>query len=478
MANIETKNINLGGIADSDYLGTENSVAEMVNCDIHSEAGLIKANQALTKDSGAVVDELCLARVSCSNGSTYFFGESGGIFERESDGTWTDRGTAAPAAGAAKILSAEEYQGYIYYAMQSRLGRIAVPSAGGSWAGRSDSWATFGVTNATYHPMKQVNQIQYIGDGNQVAQVDGTTFSANALDIKTPLIISALGSLDTDLLIGTIVASNVMRSEIIRWNTWSVSFSVSDPIPEVGVNAFLDTDNIVIVSAGTKGNLYIYDGAQLETYKKIKGTWNSDNKAKINPNAVFNFNGMPLFGLSIDTGEGVNLGIYSLARTNRNYPYVLNLEYKISTGNLTKVEIGAITPIGADQFLVSWKDTTSGTVVGVDILNLTTKATAHFVTRNILIDRTNKSNYGFVYVPYRTLPTDTSIDIHSSVQHAAFSGTPDASKTDAERLMEVSDAHIGEASVAKVKVVLNPNANDAPEVEMAVIGYDETIPND
>ena len=194
MPAIETKNLNFGGIADSDYLGNENSVAEMVNCDIHSESGLIKANQALTKDSASVVDELCLAEVACSNGSTYFFGDSGGIFERESNGDWTDRGTIAPAAGSAKVLSAKEHQGFIYYATQNRLGRIAVPAAGGSWAGRSDNWATFGVGDDTFHPMKEVNLVLYVGDGNQVAQVDAGSFSANALDIKTPLRISALGS--------------------------------------------------------------------------------------------------------------------------------------------------------------------------------------------------------------------------------------------------------------------------------------------
>ena len=476
MSNLETKNINIGGIADSDYLGGENSVAEAVNCDIHGEAGVIKANQALTKDSGSTVDELCLAKVPCSNGSTYFFGDAGGVFERESDGTWTDHGTVAPAAGSAKVLSAEEYQGYVYYAMQSRLGRFAIPTAGVSPT-QVDSWATFGVTDDTFHPMKKVNLVLYIGDGNQIAQVDAGTFSANALDIKTPLRISSLGKLDTDLLLGTYVSDNVNSTEIIRWNTWSVSYSVSDDIPEVGINAFLEADNIVLVNAGTKGNIYIYDGAQLEHYKQIKGTWSSTNKAKINPNAVFNFNGMPLFGLSQVTGTGVNLGIYSINRTNRNYPYVLNLEFTISTGNLANIQVGSIAGIGADQFLVTWVDTNSGTVYGCDILNLTTKATAHFVTRNYLIDRTQQSNYGRVYVPYRSLPASTSIDIHSSVNHAAFS-TAMASKVDAKRLMVVSDDKIATASVVKTKTVLNPNNNDAPEVEMSVIGFQEEDAND
>lgn len=473
MAKVEIKNLNMGGIADSDYLGSENSVAEMVNCDIHSESGIIKANQALAKDSGSTVTELITASVSASNGSTYHFGDAGGIYERESNGTWTKRATAAPAAGAVGILSAAEYQGYIYYAMQSRLGRIALPAAGGSWAGRSDSFATFSNTDSSFHPMREVNLVLYIGDKNYVAQVDGTTFSANALDIKSPLRISALGKLDTDLLIGTFVADNVNKTEILRWNTWSVSFSVSDEIPEVGINAFLDTDNIIIVNAGRKGNLYIYDGAQLELYKQIKGTWSSTNKAKVNTNAVFNFNGMPLFGLSQVTGTGVLLGVYSFARTNRNYPYVLNLEFTISTGNKANIQIGSIVAVGADQFLVSWVDTNSGTVYGVDILDLSNKATAYFVTRNLLVDREVLSNYGFVFVPYRSLPTDTSINIYTSKQHAAFSGTPDDSTTDTDRLIERTDAEISDASVVKVKVELVPNDNDAPEVEMALIGIDE-----
>lgn len=473
MAQIETKNINLGGIADSDYLGAEGSVAEMVNCDIHSEAGIIKANQALALDSGATVTELILASVPCSNGSTYHFGDAGGIYERESSGTWTKRATASPAAGSAKILSAREYQGYILYAMQSRLGRIAVPAAGGSWAGRDDSWATFSNTDADFHPMWEVNLVLYIGDKNYVAQVDGTTFSANALDIKTPLRVSALGNLDTDLLIGTYVAAHVMRTEIIRWNTWSVSYSVSDPIPEVGVNAFLDTDNFVVVNCGRKGNLYLYDGAQLEIYKRIKGTWTGTNKAKVNTNCAYNFNGMPLFGLSQVAGTGINLGVYSLARTNRNYPYVLNLEYAISTGNLTGIQVGTICPISADQFLVAWRDDNGSTTYGVDVLDLSNKATAHFTTRNFMVDRKMLSNYGFVHVPYRTLPTDTSINIYTSKQHAAFSGTPDDSETDTDRLIVRTTKHVGEASVVKTKVEMVPNDNDAPEVEAAINDIDE-----
>lgn len=469
MAKIEIKNLNLGGIADSDYLGAENSVAEMVGLDIHSEGGVIKVNQKLTKDSGSTVDDFVKAKVSCSDGNTYHFGSTNGkIWKRTSGGTWSLEATASPAAGAAGILDAEEYQGYIYYAMQNRLGRWQLGTA---WSTRNDNWATFTTGDADWHPMKKVNLVLYIGDGNLVAQVDAGTFSANALDIAAPLRIKCLGRMNTDLLIGTYVASNVIETELIRWNTWSVSFSTSDPIPEVGVNAFLDTDNNVIVNAGTKGNLYFYNGTSLEEYKQVKGVYTGSAKAYVHPNAKFNFNGMPLFGFSNVSGNPANQGVYSLARTNRNYPFVLNLEYAISTGNLSGVEIGSICPVSADQFLVSWKDTTGGTTYGVDLLDLTAKATvAYFVTRVIQAERTSLLNYGLVHSCYRLLPTGTSVEVRKKVNADTTFSDAIASKVDARRMLVATSVDINDATRGQVKVNLVASGNTAPELEVVEIG--------
>lgn len=465
---VQLRNINQGGIADSDYIGAPNSVAEAVNLDIHSESGVIKCNQALVKESGSTVTEFIQARVTCSNGSTYLFGDAGGIYEREVNGTYTKRGTAAPSAGALAILAAEEQGGFIYYAMQSRLGKFAVPTAGSALT-LSSNWATFGITDALFHPMRKLNQVLYIGDGNRVAQVDNDVFSANALDIESPLRISALGNVDTDLLVGTYVASNVLSTQIIRWNTWSVSYSISDPIPEAGVNAFLDSDNIIIVSVGTKGNLYVYNGAQLEPYKPIKGDYSGTNKVKVLPNAVYNFNGMPLFGLSQVTGTGTNLGVYSLHRTNRNYERVLNLEYTISTGNKTNIQIGVIVPVSSDQFLVSWVDNTSGSpVYGVDIVSTTAKATGYFITRMMYINRQAATVWGYAHAPYRSLPDNTDIKMYASVDYAGF-GTEKATTKDDQRKCKVTDAQIGDAHILQTKVELVPSGNNSPALEALIL---------
>lgn len=460
---IQIKNINQGGIADSDYLGALNSVAEIVGINIHDESGIMKLNQKLTRvtDTASAVDTLVKAIVSASNGSRYFFGANGKVWKLTSGGTWSLLFTASPAAGAAGILGAREYQGYIYYAMQSRLGRFDIATET-----KADNWATFTNTNATYHPMAEVNQVLYIGDGRYVSQVDAGTFSANALDIQTPLVVSALGKVGTDLLIGTYVSSNVVGTQIFRWNTWSDSYSVSDEIPEVGINAFLSTDNRIVVSAGTKGNLYVFNGSQLDEYKQIKGTWGSStNKAIVNPNAVCNFHGLPLFGLSQQTGTGVNLGVYSFGRTNANYPYVLALEYPISTGHLTDIQIGAIEGDG-DTFFVSWYDSASGGSYGVDQLDLTAKYTSGWIsTRVSLFDRIVTSTYGFLSAAYRTMPTGTSVKMYSKRNHGSYVEKTDV-VVDTDRLIAQTKTIAGEANAFQAKFELIGSGNDSPEIEL------------
>lgn len=469
MAQVIVKNLNLGGIADSDYLGGNESVADMVGLDIHSEAGVIKVNQKLTKESGSTIDDFVKARVACSDGKTYMFGSTNGkIWSRDSSGTYTLEATASPAAGSAGITDAAEYQGYIYYAMQNRLGRVQIGSA---WSTRNDSWATFTNGNATYHPMRVLNIVLYIGDGNLVAQVDAGTFSANALDLETQYIIKSFGVAGTDLTIGTYVSSNVNLTTRFRWNTWGVSFTSADPIPEVGINAYLEADNYSLWNCGTKGNIYIDDGTNLDLYKQVKGNFdNSSKQGLVHPNAVLNFHGMPLFGFSDISGGAANCGVYSLARTNRNYPFVLNMEYVLSTGHLTGVEIGMIVGIG-DKFLVSWKDTNGGTTYGVDVLDLTAKYNgAYFTTRVIAVAREVQLNHGTVHVPYRSLPTNTTITVSRKVNNGtmtAFDTTEH--ETDTDRAVVRTKVDINDANKVQVKVAMTASGNTAPEVEAAII---------
>lgn len=369
---ISIKDINLGGIADSRYQGQANSVAEMVGFNIHSEPGILKNNQKLTKESGSLVDDLVKKILPCSDGNTYLFGSTNGkIWKRTSAGVYSLEATAAPAAGTVGIIDAWEYQGYIYYSMQSRLGRVAVGSPT-DWSGRSDSWQTFSNTDADFHPFQEVNQVLYVGDGKDLAQVDAGVFSASALDIASPLRIKALGKILTDILLGTFVNVYKVATEILRWNTWSGSFQISDEIPETGINSFLKTDNFALVNAGTKGNFYIYNGSQLENYKRIPGDWIGSKTATIHPNASVNMFGLPLFGLSNLSENPAKQGVYSMGGYDRNYPKVINLEWLLSHGFYSGIDIGSIELVGT-QLLVSWKlqQTATMTIADPCVVSLT-----------------------------------------------------------------------------------------------------------
>lgn len=230
---IPLENFNQGGLADSRFSGAPNSYYKLVGWDLHSTPGLLKVAQKMTKDSGTTITAFCKASVNSSQNIRYWFSSTDGKIWQEKAGTYTLVHTTTPAAGGAGCLGAKEYQGFIYWATESRLHRIAVGSADGSaaWTANAvEDWATFGITDASFHPMLSHTQtlVLYIGDGNYLAQVDGNTFTANALDIKTPLRIKSLGEIGTDVLLGTYVADTVTKTEIIRWNTWSVSFTNSD----------------------------------------------------------------------------------------------------------------------------------------------------------------------------------------------------------------------------------------------------------
>lgn len=436
-------------------------MAAIVGFDIHSEPGIIKVNQKLTKESGSVVVDFIKKMLPCSDGNTYGFGDTGKIYKRTSGGTWTLEATAAPAAGTAGIRDAFEDQGYIYYTMELRIGRVAV-GAPTNWAGRNDSWATFTNGDALFHPVAKVNLVNYIGDKNFVAQIEDGIFTAEALDIKNPLRVRSLGIFDTELLLGTYVNDNINATEIFRWNTWSVSFTNSDPISEKGINAFLKMDNEVLVNAGEKGNLYIYDGSKLRKGKRIPGNWGIGKKAIVHQDAAADFN-IPIFGFSNVSGNPCLLGVYGYGSYSSDYSPVLTLEYVPSHGKVIDVEIGSITIVD-DYILVSWKD---GSTYGVDKLDSTAKyGSAYMETRIMFPDRKSQNRFTQVRVPYRLLPTGTDLQIWKSVNYGAYEQiTGNDIVNDSERKFIQTTVAIDEVIALQIKVVAVVNGNDAPEFE-------------
>ena len=464
----------MGGIADSKWSGIKNSLYRFIGWDPHSVPGILRVAQKLTKDSGSVVTEFCKVRLVCSNGCTYWFSSTTGkVWERTSAGVWSFVYTMTAAAGGVIPLGAFEFDGYIYIGTESRVHKIIATSIGATqWtANMTLNWETFTKTDALFHPMFELNEVLYIGDGNLIAQVGDTgIFTADALDINEPLRVKCLGQMGVDLLVGTWVANNITKTQIYRWNTYSDSWTVSDTIDEVGINAFLEADNYQYVSCGLAGNIYQFDGEKLWLYKKIPGDYSSTKQSIVNPNAVANIEGQILFGVSNVNGNPCDQGVYRIGRNSMTYPYILDFPYPVSQRNsgalvLTNVEVGAVLVAGSDV-LVSWKDSTGSPAYGVDKIDWSNKLDgAFFESRIIRVSRDIFNNFSKFIVAYALLPASTAIAIAYNKNYGSYVDTTEVVDTDKNII--ISDSEGVEATTLQLRVTATVNGNDAPEVESA-----------
>jgi len=332
------------------------------------------------------------------------------------------------------------------------------------------AFRTYTDSDADFHPMKVQNLILFIGDQNMIHQVEDNTFTKDALDIKEPLRIKCLGTYMTDILLGTYVSDNVNQTEVYRWNTFSGSFTNSDPIPEMGINAFFESDNFVFVSAGLYGNIYVYNGEVLDLYKKVPGDYSPTKEATIHPNAVGNLGNLILFGVSNSTGNPCEQGVYVIGRHNRNYPFVMDLSFPISERSggafvTSSIEIGAILVMGYDVF-VSWKN---GSTYGIDKLDYSTKLSGAYIESRVqTVEREMLQTFAKIVVPYASLPASTSVAIGYDVNYTGSYTTTTDNKDDTGRKI-ISAEDSPEGTVIQIKLTLTTSSNNSPQIESAAI---------
>ena len=257
----------------------------------------------------------------------------------------------------------------------------------------------YGESNTNYHPMIVQNNVLFIGDGFYVHQVENTLFLW-ALDIPRNQQIKCLGKMDIDLLIGTEVSSMIHSAMIFRWNTWSESWTIEDEIPERSINAFVHVDNYIYVIAGSRANVYFYNGQTLELWRRVGGTFRNSQSVKVYPNAVASINGIPIFGISNFIGNPIEQGIYSMGTVNaRQYPRIFNLEYVPSAG-MEDIQIGAICTLGDDVFM-SWE---IGEQKGMDKTHPYNLYSGAFIqTRVFYKDRNVRSTYRKAIINYHSI---------------------------------------------------------------------------
>ncbi len=468
---IKLENINIGGVANSDIQGSENSVSECVNLDIHNKVGFIRLNHRMTKISTETLDVDIYFIVSASNGKKYFFGKTTGKIYEYDGTTFTLKYTDLHA----NLYGAIQFNGYVYWATQSYLQRIPVANLSDTWSSYIENeWGTFS-NGSNEHPLYSLNQVLYIGDGNYVALVEDGVFGAEGLDLPENETILTLGeNLGNELVIGSIVGSNSDANAgygyMRRWNTWSNSFTSEDITKSGAVRTILDVDNETVVLVGERGDMAKYSGDILQNIKTIKGDFDKDGLYS-NHNGVANLRGLALFGLYNGT-PNLN-GIWSYGSIFAGYPKVLSCEFLLSNGE-TSGFTNMYLAKGRDNIYVSWKHYNSITVTttyGIDKYDITKyQDSGYFTTRIIKNDRDEFKKYKKVKVGYSSLPTGTSIEIWKSINYGAFEKMETTQDTD-RKILE-SSVDVSDATTLQVRIVLKTNTakTATPEMESLYIG--------
>lgn len=363
--------------------------------------------------------------------------------------------------GAAIPLGAGELEGYVYFALQRMVFRIAVSAIGSAW-GNLTMYGYLSIGDDTYHPFAKANNSLFIGDKTEIAQIDiDHVFSSTTeFNLADPERITDLTPYDIDLLIGTTEAA---MGRVLRWDTVSDSWSGQDDTPGGPIRCFIRDDNYVYALVGDFGELMFYNGEKLETFKKIPGDYSSSAKIKINRNAVGFLLGIPVFGLSNSTGNPVLQGIYSFGSYSKDYSKILDLTYPISSGEFSGMEIGAIIVDGADLY-ASWK---GAATVGVDKLDYTAKyPSAYLETMQLFSGKERKklktmTDYS---AEYASMPANTDVTLKYDRNYTG-SYTTLTSVKDTNTLQKRAHKSVNKIGALQLRADFTVSSNNAPEVE-------------
>ena len=392
-----------GGVSPDKNKGPKGSFKFGQGIDIHGEGDTLKCNQALKKDSGSVVTDLPLVIISASDGNKYAFGDTGKIYRKKS-GAWTLVYTDA----GGKITGATEFTTttgkFILYATATKLRKISLTNAGGTWTGNvSDAGTFLGGSSSYYHTMRAACGLLMIADGPYLALYDyDDAFNNQGLTLAPGLLAKAMLDRSTEtsdrVIIGTDGDNISGGGWFTTWDGLEDTWLTKKPAQGSVVNGMGFLEGGVVAQVGLDGTLKYWNFGNTTPLRRIPGV------QTCYPGGVTEYRTLTHFGMN----GGDKNGVYSVGRTDKNDPIAINLEYVPSHGKLTGTEIGGICGDGADLY-VGWKD---GTTYGIDITDSANKAKA--IYESLEMDMGKPQAEKFVHhikITSAPLPEDSEIRV-------------------------------------------------------------------
>jgi len=449
------------GISESIYKGIGDlyrSVGTNVDRD-----GVIEANQTLTKTSASTVVGFCKYVVSSKTGKSFWFDTDGKIYMENSD-TFTKVGDMSE-----EIFGAAEFNGEIYWATASKEYKVTNTST--DFDTDKSEVGSFG-NGTTPHPHMIRGTDLYIGDGNDV--VKSTDVTSSVLDLAPDMTIQLLGTYGIDLMVGAKV-NNTNSCGMFRWNTVGTSWQFEDYISEDGLNAMIinNQNNEILISAGSRGNLYSYDGSNLYKTRQIPGDYSTSAKSIVYPNSLANFGENILIGVSNSTGNPCLQGVYR-SWNIPNYK-CLNLDYVISTGETNSIKIGAILVRGQDIYVAWQDDSGESTTYGVDKLDWSSKHSgAYFTTIMYRPGRQLIKNFKELVVGLEALQTDCSVAVqYKADEDSSWTTIKDSPISTVNKTLKRLQQYIDFKKI-QFKFTFTTKSNTTPAIEGITCKFEPT----
>lgn len=387
------------------------------NLDLRADLSSLGVQVKTTKASSTTVTDLPKwIEHDSVNDKTYAYGDDGNFYA-ESAGTWSGLTTPSTAKGQGMRI----WNDYVYLRKTSVIARYGPLSSSPSL---TQSWQSSNVQTENDHgPINEFLGNLYFANGRYLAEWDNTTFTYNKITLPIGWKIRSMVVVGEFLAMGGWQGSNVYdyeRGFLWFWNGTDSGVSSFIEINEGAVNAMCVINNNLYFVAGSTGNLFHYNG-NITPVRQLSTLLLSDDYMEIFPGAMAGHRGDLYIGVAGKTDSAdITQGVYSYGRSSKNYPRALNIPNLISSGTKTGVtlKVGAIHPVGPNEFYIGWEDGTSTN--GIDLISGTTPyATA---TWNSLWFDDGEPNLQKeierIKFTFKPLATDETIDFYYRIDRA------------------------------------------------------------
>jgi hypothetical protein len=377
------------GIADSPHLG----YAMMKNVDVTTTPGVAKINFKAKKMSGTGVTGFIKWFTKYERvGDFYGVDDAGKVYKVDSNGTTLTVMAGNTFPGGATVNAAGIIGDYFIIFRDTGADALGPLNGTPAWVNAFITWtsdyhttynsnAWLAQDNHLYWPSTAGLASLSVVDGKTFNPADSTTFTYNAAALRLPDIVvaSCIAELGNLLMVGTFRGVGTQVGDIYPWTKNDPTYQEPVRLPESGVRQLITINNKLYAVGGSA--IYISDSINYRKLKRLAKLATSDESqgpATLGtyPYAIASQKGSILIG-TFPRYNTAPTGVWRLTHDDLLQTDVVTFFNQISTGNVNNVEIGAIYPIDDYQYLITWKDTNSGTVYGIDKVVTTERYTGY-----------------------------------------------------------------------------------------------------